>query len=108
MTTPAGAHALATDFELMGAVAATMDNRSEEIRAMLGAFVGRMRGVPPTVWGGTAAVRFKDVMDRWDTESARLVSALRGIAETIRHNQRTLHAAAQNHSHSIVVAGERI
>jgi WXG100 family type VII secretion target len=108
LTTPAGQNALATDFGLMRAAAATIDNRGEEIRAMLGAFVGRMRAVPPTVWGGAAAARFIDVMDRWDAESLRLVAALRGIAETIRHNERTLYDAAQNHSHGIAAAGDRI
>ena len=72
---------LGTDLDLMRSVAATIDTRSEEIRAMLQGFVGRMRSVPPTVWGGSAAARFHDVMGRWDAESATLVRALHGIAE---------------------------
>lgn len=108
MTTPAGANALSTDFSLMASVAATIDARSEELRAMLGAFVDRMRGVPPAVWGGTAAVRFKDVMERWDTESVHLVGALHGIAETIRYNERALRDAAEHHSHRIAAAGEHL
>ena len=57
MTTPAGG-ALSTDFELMTAVAGKTDARNEEIRAMLQSFIGRMGGVPPSVWGGVAAARF--------------------------------------------------
>lgn len=108
MTTPAGANALSTDFGLMRAVAGTIDTRSEEIRAMLQAFVHRMRGVPPTVWGGTAAARFQDVMARWDAESVKLVHALHNIAETIRYNERTLRDTADLHSKRITAAGENI
>ncbi|MEZ0362398.1 WXG100 family type VII secretion target [Mycobacterium sp. pUA109] len=99
---------MSTDFELMRAVAATLDARSEEIRAMLQGFVGRMRTVPPGVWGGIAATRFKDVMDRWDAESAKLVHALHGIAETIRYNERTLRDAAHQHSRRIAAAGDHL
>lgn len=99
---------LSTDFDLMRAVAAGIDTRSEEIRAMLQAFVARMRGVPPTVWGGLAAGRFQDAMDRWDAESAKLVRSLHGIAETIRYNERMLTDAAHNHSRRIAAAGERM
>jgi WXG100 family type VII secretion target len=101
-------NALSTDFDLMRTAASTIDTRSEEIGAMLQAFVARMRGVPPTVWGGIAATRFKDVMDRWDVESAKLVRSLHGIAETIRYNQRTLQDAAHNHSHRIAATGETL
>lgn len=108
MTTPAGANTLSTDLGLMRAVAATIDARSDEIRATLQAFVDRMRCVPPTVWGGAAAARFKDVMDRWDAESMHLIRALHGIAETIRHNERALRDAADHHSHRIAATGERL
>lgn len=100
MTTPAGG-ALNTDFDLMTAIAAKTDARNEEIRAMLSSFIGRMGGVPASVWGGVAAARFHDVVDRWNTESVRLQGSLQRIAETIRLNQQTLREAAESHSHQI-------
>jgi WXG100 family type VII secretion target len=99
------ANTLSTDFDLMRSVADTTDARNEEIRAMLQAFIGRMTSVPPTVWGGLAAGRFKDVMDRWNAESMRLYHVLHTIAETIRHNEATLREAAQNHAHHVAAAG---
>ncbi|KZS62135.1 WXG100 family type VII secretion target [Mycobacterium ostraviense] len=89
----------------MRSVAATTDARNEEIRAMLQAFIGRMSSVPPSVWGGLAAARFKDVVDRWNAESTRLYHVLHAIAETIRHNEAMLHEAGQNHAHHIAAAG---
>jgi WXG100 family type VII secretion target len=107
MTTPAGGGALNTDFELMTAVAAKTDACNEEIRAMLQSFIGRMSTVPPTVWGGVAASRFRDVVDRWNAESLKLHAALQRIAETIRLNQQTLREATEHHSHQIgAVAGQ--
>lgn len=100
MTTPAGG-SLTTDFDLMTAVAGKTEARNEEIRAMLQSFIGRMSTVPPSVWGGAAATTFRDVVDRWNTESLKLHAALQRIAETIRLNQQTLHEAAQSHSHQI-------
>jgi len=102
MATP---NTLSTDFDLMRSVAATTDARNEEIRAMLQAFIGRMSSVPPSVWGGLAAARFKDVVDRWNAESMRLYHVLHTIAETIRHNEATLQEAGQNHAHHIAAAG---
>ncbi len=104
MSTPAGANALTTDFDLMRSVAAATDTRNEEIRAMLQAFIGRMSGVPPSVWGGLAAMRFKQVVDRWDTESTRLYHVLRDIAETIRYNEAALREVGENHAHHIAAA----
>jgi WXG100 family type VII secretion target len=100
MTTPAGG-SLNTDFDLMTAVAGKTDARNEEIRAMLQSFMGRMSSVPPSVWGGVAAMRFQDVIDRWNSESLKLHAALQRIAETIRMNQLTLRDAAESHSHQI-------
>lgn len=105
MSTPASANTLSTDFDLMRSVAATTDSRNDEIRALLQAFIGRMSGVPPSVWGGLAAVRFKDVVDRWNAESMRLYHVLHTIAETIRHNEAALHEAARNHADHIAAAG---
>src|ERR1700744_549952 len=102
MATP---NTLSTDFDLMRSVADATDTRNEEIRAMLQAFIGRMSSVPPSVWGGLAAARFKEVVDRWNAESTRLYHALHTIAETIRQNQVTLHEAGQNHAHHIAAAG---
>jgi WXG100 family type VII secretion target len=105
MSTPAGANTLSTDFDLMRSVAATTDTRNEEIRAMLHAFIARMSGVPPSVWGGPAAVRFKDVVDRWNAESTRLYHVLHAIAETIRYNEATLREAGQSHAQRIAATG---
>lgn len=99
---------LSTDFDLMHAVAAATETRNEEIRAALQAFVARMRGVPPSVWSGTAADRFRQVMDRWNAESVRLHCALQGIADTIRYNERALREAADDHSHRIGAVGDGI
>jgi WXG100 family type VII secretion target len=100
MTTPAGG-SLNTDFDLMTAVAGKTDARNEEIRAMLQSFIGRMSSVPPSVWGGVAATRFRDVVDRWNAESVKLHASLQRIAETIRQNQLTLREATESHSHQI-------
>lgn len=105
MSTPAGANALDADFDLMRSVAATTDTRNEEIRAMLQAFIGRVSGVPPSVWGGLAAVRFKEVVDRWNAESMRLYRVLHDIAATIRCNEAALREAGENHAHHIAAAG---
>lgn len=105
VSTPASANTLGTDFDLMRSVAGTTDDRNEEIRAMLQAFIGRMSSVPPSVWGGLAAARFKDVVDRWNAESMRLYHVLHTIAETIRHNEAALQEAGHNHALHIAAAG---
>ncbi len=105
MSSPEGGNALTTDLELMRSVAATTDTRNEEIRATLQSFIGRISSVPPSVWGGTAANRFKEVVDRWNVESTKLYHALHSIAETIRYNEATLREAGETHSHRIATAG---
>lgn len=92
---------LSTDFDLMRSVAAATDARNDEIRVMLQGFISRMDAVPPTVWGGLAATRFRDVVQRWNTESTRLCHTLAGIAEMIRNNERQLRAAANLHAQRI-------
>ncbi len=62
--------ALNTDLELMHLVSGQIDARNQEVRAMLGTFIGRMCSVPASVWGGAAAVRFREVVDRWNAEVA--------------------------------------
>ncbi|CAN5304451.1 type VII secretion system ESX-4 protein EsxU [soil metagenome] len=104
MTTPASQGALTTDFALMQTVATATDSRSAEIRALLQAFIGRMVAVPPSVWSGSAAHRFKGVVEQWNTESMRLCHALDTIAETIRYNERTLTQAADQHAQQIGAA----
>ena len=97
---------LRADFDLMRTVAAKIDTRNDDIRAMLHAFIGRMTGVPASVWGGSAAAAFKGVVDRWNTESLKLNQALGTIAETIRVNERALREAADMHAQNIgAVAG---
>lgn len=68
---------------------------------MLGAFMGQMTSVPPSVWGGVAAVRFRDVVECWNAESTRLHTALGRIADTMRLNERALRDAADTHSQRI-------
>jgi WXG100 family type VII secretion target len=104
MTTPSGG-SLNTDFDLMTSVAAKIDTRNDEIRAMLQSFIGRMTSVPPSVWGGAAATRFKAVVDRWNDESTKLHLALQEIGETMRFNERALREAAESHSHQIGAVG---
>jgi len=99
---------LSTDFDLMRSVAATTDSRNAEIRAMLKAFIGRMSSVPPSVWGGAAATRFRELVDRWNAESMKLHHALHGIAETIRYNEAALRDAADGHAHRITAAGRNL
>jgi WXG100 family type VII secretion target len=108
VSTPTGAEILSTDFDLMRAVAGTTDSRNEEIRAMLQAFIGRVGSVPSSVWGGLAAARFKDVVDRWNAESMRLYHVLHAIAETIRQNEAALQEASQSHAHHIATAGGQL
>jgi WXG100 family type VII secretion target len=99
------ANTLSTDFDLMRSVADTTDARNDEIRATLQAFIARMNNVPPSVWGGLAAARFKEVVDRWNAESTRLYHVLHTIAETIRHTEATLRDAGQDHARHIAAAG---
>src|SRR3954469_12403348 len=99
--TTAGGGPLTTDFCLMTAVAGKTDGRNEEVRAMLQSFIGRMSSVPPSVWGGVCAARFRDVVERWNTESLKLHAALQRIAETIRYNERTPREPGESHSHQI-------
>jgi WXG100 family type VII secretion target len=107
VSAPAGGNALSTDFDLMRSVAAAIDTRNEEIRAALQAFIGRMSGVPQSVWGGMAASRFKDVVHRWNAESMKLHQALHGIAEAIRYNEVALRDAAEDHAlHIGAAAGD--
>lgn len=103
MTTPqsSSGSALTTDFGLMASVAGKTDAINEEIRAQLQSFIGRMSTVPPSVWGGAAAVRFREVVDRWNAESLKLHAALQRIAETIKANERILRQAADAHSQRI-------
>jgi WXG100 family type VII secretion target len=105
VSTLMGTDTLSTDLDLMRSVAATTDARNEEIRAMMQAFIGQMSSVPASVWGGSAAARFKDVVDRWNAESTRLYHVLHAIAETIRHSEAMLREAGQNHAHHIAAAG---
>ena len=104
MSTPGGGNALSADFDLMRSVAGSIDTRNEEIRGTLQAFIGRMSSVPPSVWGGMAASRFKDVVQRWDGEAMKLHQALREIAETIRCNEASLRDAAEIHAQHIAAA----
>jgi WXG100 family type VII secretion target len=93
--------ALNTDFDLMRTVAASTDARNDEIRGFLNGFIARMESVPPSVWGGQAAARFKEVVAHWNAESTRLSQALAGIAETIRSNEHSLREAAHAHAQRI-------
>ncbi|OBA91810.1 type VII secretion protein EsxU [Mycobacteriaceae bacterium 1482268.1] len=104
MSTPVGG-SLNTDFDLMTAVAGKVDTRNDELRAMLQSFIGQMSSVPPSVWGGVAAMRFREVVDRWNAESSRLHVALQRIAETMRLNERALREVAESHSHQIGAVG---
>ncbi|WP_156687311.1 WXG100 family type VII secretion target [Mycobacterium sp. Marseille-P9652] len=97
-------NALSADFDLMRSVADATDARNDEIRALLRAFIARVGSVPPSVWGGPAAGRFKEVVDRWNAESLRLYHGLHAIAETIRQNEATLREAAHNHAQHISAA----
>ena len=40
-------------------------------------------------------------VDRWNTESVKLHTALQRIAETIRYNERTLREVAEGHSQQL-------
>lgn len=96
---------LTTDFALMRAVASATDGRSAEIRSLLQGFIGRVSAVPASVWSGPAATRFREVVDRWNIESARLCHALDAIAATIRTNERALADAALAHEGRIGAVG---
>ena len=52
---------LTTDFALMRDVAAATDSRSAEIRAMLQAFIGRVRAVPALAHEGRIGAVGADV-----------------------------------------------
>lgn len=99
---------LGTDFDVMNTVAGRIDVLNDDIRATLQTFIGRMSSVPPSVWGGVAATRFRDVVDRWNSESLKLHTSLQRIAETIRHNEQTLRDAADGHSQRLGVVGDNL
>lgn len=106
MSSTVSGNALGADFDMMRSIAASIDARNDEIRGQLQSFIGRMSGVPHSVWGGMAASRFKDVVDRWNAESLRLFQALHNIADTIRDNETALREAADSHAmHIGAVAG---
>ncbi|MBI3213968.1 MAG: WXG100 family type VII secretion target [Mycobacterium sp.] len=96
---------LSTDFALMRDIASATDSRSAEIRSLLATFIGRVGAVPATVWSGAAAVRFREVVDRWNAESERLCHALDAIADTVRANERILAEAASAHDQRISSVG---
>ena len=64
-------------------------------------YLGSMSSVPPSVWGGVAATRFREVMERWNGESLKLHAALQRIAETIRDNERILRTTTDGHADRI-------
>jgi WXG100 family type VII secretion target len=99
---------LGTDFDVMTTAAGRIDGVNDDIRAMLQTFIGRMSSVPPSVWGGAAALRFRDVVDRWNGESLKLHTALQRIAETIRYNERTLREAAEGHSQQLSAVADTL
>ena len=99
---------LTTDLELMSAVAAKVDTRNEEIQAMLSGFIGQMTAIPPAVWGGAAALRFQDVVGRWNGESAKLHAALGRIAETVRGNAQLLREAGELHGQRIAAVAHTL
>lgn len=99
---------LGTDFDVMTTTATGIDTVNDDIRAMLQTFIGRMSSVPPSVWGGVAASRFRDVVDRWNGESVKLHTSLQRIAETIRYNERTLRDAADGHAHRLGGVGDNL
>lgn len=96
---------LGTDFAVMTSVAHKIDLVNDDTRAMLQTFIGHMSSVPPSVWGGTAAARFSEVVDRWNRESVTLHTSLAHIAETIRANERTLRASVDGHTHRLGAVG---
>lgn len=93
--------ALNTDFALMRSAADATDARCAEIRTLLQGCIGRLAAVPPSVWGGVAAARFRDVVDRWNAETVKLCHSLEAIAATIRHNEQTLQDAGHQHAQQI-------
>ncbi|MGB3486457.1 MAG: WXG100 family type VII secretion target [Mycobacterium sp.] len=101
MTPSFSTGSLSTDLSLMRSVADTTDARCAEIRTLLHGCIGKLSAVPPSVWGGAAATRFRDVVDRWNTESVKLCHSLDTIAATIRHNEQTLREAADQHAAQI-------
>jgi WXG100 family type VII secretion target len=107
MTSP-GSGSLTTDFDLMRDVAAKIETRNDEIKSMLHGFIGRMTGVPQSVWGGNAATAFKGVVDRWNAESLKLHQALQGIAQTIRANEHALRDASESHSAQIGAVAQHL
>lgn len=102
------ATSLGTDFDVMATAAGRIDVLNDDVRATLQSFIGRMSSVPPSVWGGAAATRFRDVVDRWNTESLRLHTALQRIAETIRYNEQTLREAADGHAQRLGAVGDHL
>ncbi|MDV3127473.1 WXG100 family type VII secretion target [Mycobacterium sp. 21AC1] len=99
---------LGTDFDVMTTVAGKVDVLNDDLRATLQTFIGRMNSVPPSVWGGAAATRFRDVVDRWNSESLKLHTSLQRIAETIRSNEQTLREAADGHSQRLGAVGDNL
>lgn len=99
---------LTTDFALMRAAADTTDARCAEIRTLLQGCIGRLSAVPPSVWGGMAATRFQDVVQRWNAETVKLCHALDNIAATIRHNEQTLNEAGHQHAQQIAAVASEL
>ena len=60
----------------VGRVDFKTDARNDEIRAFLQSFIGRMSSVPPSVWGGAAAVRRRNAQIRKAMPVCRISTAM--------------------------------
>ena len=67
----------------------------------VGRFISPDECRPTVGLGRMAAMRFRDVVQRWDAESTRLCQSLSDIADTIRQNEGDLRAAAELHARHI-------
>ena len=94
-----GSGRLTTDFALMRDVAAATDERSAEIRAMLGGFIARVGAVPGigVERSGRGAVPRRRRPGGMRSRPETVLRALDDIAATIRTNERLLHEAALAH-----------
>jgi WXG100 family type VII secretion target len=89
-----------TTFEEMQAGAQHIDTVNDQINGLLSTLRGNLAPLSG-VWRGQASTAFVNLMQRYDSSSARISEALRAIAEQVRGSSATYAAEEETHSSSL-------
>ena len=72
-----------TQTDVMVTVANRLEAVNAELQSELRGLQGRLSGLP-AVWQGLGANAFAGTMERWNTDAARMNTALLGISERVK------------------------